>query len=230
MVKERTIKALLAALPLLLVSVPSTTWARASRPDLVVVAASQLPPQAREPGEAMHLYAPSADTLYLYVEQGHGHQIAIFDVTRPAKIVLKGVAEVNAPGPFDFLEPVGQHTLLIQYRNGSGTALLDVKHPREPRLRPVGFPASESYVIPAHAETDAATQTQVPHDYLVIARAHATPIATVPAVVQRQIDEVCGTTYLLGANGLTVIRNIGREHNYAEMAAGWTSDNDHKDD
>jgi uncharacterized membrane protein len=45
----------------------------------------------------------------------------------------------------------------------------------------------------------------------------------VKAVVQQQTDEGNGTIYLLGADGLTVIRNVRTERRLAAMSPAWTN-------
>jgi len=80
----------------------------------------------------LHLVNPS--TLYLYVEREGGRQIAIFDVSDPQKIKFKRIAKVEAPAPFDFVQPAGQSLEMIRYRDGRGRQILDLSliAPRKP--------------------------------------------------------------------------------------------------
>ena len=105
----------------------------------------------------LHLVNPT--TLYLYVEQENGLQIAIFDVSDPQKIKFKGLAKLDAPAPFDFVQPAGQSLELIRYRDGRGIAVLDLGKPRSPVLKAVGAAAAGYYTIEVTDYTNAVFMT-----------------------------------------------------------------------
>jgi hypothetical protein len=195
---------------------------------LVIVPESKLPQQAQQQGLAMDLHLVNPATLYLYIEQDNGRQIAIFDVSDPGRIKFKKLSEINAPAAFDFVQPAGQSLEMIRYRDGRGTAIIDLSKPKEPVLKAVGAATNSCYIVPV-AENKANTQSPpVPQDYEVIEPLASHAIAIVKGVVQQQTDESNGTTYLLGTQGLTVIRNIGAERKLAATAPHWTNTIDDK--
>jgi hypothetical protein len=195
---------------------------------LVIVPENKLPQQARQLGLAMDLHLVNPATLYLYIEQDNGRQVAIFDVSDPGRIKFKKLSEINAPAAFDFVQPAGQSLEMIRYRDGRGTAIIDLSKPKEPALKAIGAATNSCYIVPV-VENKANTQsTPVPQDYEVIEPLASHAIAIVKGVVQQQTDEGNGTTYLLGTEGLTVIRNISAERKLAATALHWTNTIDDK--
>jgi hypothetical protein len=212
--------------------IPATAEGKA---DLVVVPSNKLPEKAHRAGQAMKLHLISPDTLYLYVEQDNGRSIAVFDVSHPRKIALKAFATVDAPEPFEFVEAVGRHTELIRYADGSGNVLLDLSKPKLPRIKTMAATASEAYIFPIREAgsgiSGGATKPYVsgaPADYQVILPSRPQQVLTVRDVIQQLRDEANGTTYLLGSDGLTVIRDLKREEDLAGMAPVWRNTIDDK--
>jgi len=191
--------------------------------DLVVVPSNKLPEKAHRAGQAMKLYLVSPDTLYLYFEQDNGRSIAVFDVSHPGKIALKAFVTVDAPASFDFVETVGRHTELIRYTDGSGNALLDLSKPKLPRIKTLAATASEDYVLPIREAGSGinGVVTKPLADYQVILPSRPQQTLTVRAVIQQLRDEANGTTYLLGSDGLTVIRDLKREQDLEGTAPIW---------
>jgi hypothetical protein len=202
---------------------PDVCQAKSINGELVVVPVNKLPSEARQPGQAMDLRLVGPDTLFLYVEQDNGRNVAVFDVTDPHRIRFKRLVLINSSAPFDFVQPAGQSTELIRYRDGSGTALLDLRKPREPRLKAIHAPASESYILPVEDNPSAnnLTAPHATHDYHVIVPSSSQPVLTVKGVVQQLTDEANGAMYLLGNDGLTVIRDLRTERNLAATAPVW---------
>jgi hypothetical protein len=196
--------------------------------DLVIVPSNKLPEKAHRAGQAMKLHLVSPDTLYLYVEQDNGRSIAVFDVSHPRKIVLKAFVTVDAPASFDFVETVGRHTELIRYTDGSGNALLDLSKPKLPRIKSLAATASEAYILPIK-EAGSGISGVVTKPYIssasaayqVILPSRPQQILTVREVIQQLRDEANGTTYLLGSDGLTVIRDLKREQDLEGTAPIW---------
>ena len=191
--------------------------------DLVIVPSHKLPEKAHRAGQAMKLHLVSPDTLYLYVEQDNGRSIAVFDVSHPSKIALKAFVTVDAPASFDFVETVGRHTELIRYTDGSGNALLDLSKPKLPRIKTMAATASEAYVLPIREAGSgiSGVVTKPLADYQVILPSRPQQILTVREVIQQLRDEANGTTYLLGSDGLTVIRNLKSEADLGGSAPVW---------
>jgi hypothetical protein len=220
---------LLACSFMLAIATSSYCETRPGHDGLIVVPANKLPPQARQPGQSMTLYLIEPGLLYLYVEQDNGNQLAVFDVSNPHKIKFKKMVALNAPAPFDFVQSIGSRTDMIRYRDGRGTALIDLSKPKSPRLVAVNDPAAEAYVLPMHTRADTTPgravefQEQPLQDYQILTPASSQPVAVIKGVQQEQIDDATGTIYLLGGDGLTVVRNPGCERKLAEMTPPWTN-------
>ena len=199
--------------------------------DLVVVPSNKLPEKARRAGQAMKLHLVSPDTQFLYVEQDNGRSIAVFDVSHPRKITLKAFVTVDAPASFDFVETVGRRTELIRYADGSGYALLDLSKPKAPRIKTMAATNKEAYILPIREGGSGISGivtrpyvSSAPRDYQVILPSRPQQVLTVREVIQQLRDEANGTTYLLGSDGLTVIRDSKREEDLEDRAPVWTID------
>lgn len=210
------------SLALSIAALPGICGAQSIAGELLMVPASKLPIQARQPGEAMHLYLADPGTLYLYVEQEDGRRIAIFDVSDPQRIKFKRFVELNAHASFDFVQPAGESLEMIRYRDGRGAAILDLSHPRNPVLRPLGVGVRECAIVPVASNRDRVNESVTPQDYQIIEPSTSRPVAIVKAVVQQQTNEATGTTYLLGQDGLTVIRNVKSERKLEAMSPDLT--------
>ena len=192
--------------------------------NLVLLPTDKLPPQARTQSEAMTLHSVDPDTLYLYIEQDHGHALAVFDVTDPGKVKFKKLATLDATTPFDFVESVTPNAILIRYRDGSGEAILDLQKPKAPHLRALTGTPNESYILPV--ESSASTnkpETETPRDYQIVTANDAHPVLTIKSVIQKQTNIDNNATYLLTPDGLTVVRNIRSERKLAASFAPWTN-------
>src|ERR1700680_5044022 len=82
----------IAAVTGLLLTLPLQAQIKSHSGNLIVEEPANLPVMAQTPGQALFLDQAGDGETYLYVEQHNGAQLAIFDVTDPAKI--KGVASV----------------------------------------------------------------------------------------------------------------------------------------
>ena len=193
--------------------------------NLVVVPSNKLPDKAHRAAQAMKLHLVSPDTQFLYVEQDNGRSIAVFDVSHPSKITLRAFVTIDAPVSFDFVETVGPNTELIRYSDGSGTALLDLSKPKDPRIKTIAATASEAYILPIReGGSGVGTKPYVSsasEDYQVILSFRSKQVLTFREVIQKLRDEANGTTYLLRSNGLTVIRDLKREEDLEGTAPVW---------
>lgn len=95
---------------------------------IVVQSPSDTPVLAQANSEAMYLHKSGDQRTVLYVESAQGTKLIALDVTDPAKIKRLAETELVAPARFDFVEPVGNDSVLVRYRDGSGEALLSLKH------------------------------------------------------------------------------------------------------
>jgi hypothetical protein len=102
---------------------------------LILVPPAQLPPLARQAGEALFLHQSLDGSTLLYVEQDQGARLAILDVTDPSRIKERGSVALEAAGPFDFVSSLGDRAALVRFRQGHADAVLDLHNDRLPTLR-----------------------------------------------------------------------------------------------
>ena len=208
-----------------LASSPAEAEIHSKSNDLVVMEARDLPEQAQAPGNSLFLHSNNAGSTYLYVEQQQGTRLSVFDVTDPARIKLVVSTPLAAEGTFDFIRPLGNNAELVYFRDGQKEAVLDLRNARRPVLRMIqattdfgpAEPLGESGFLvtaQAHQYTPA-----VARDYQVIDVAGSIPtqLATVNDVKHRVTNDYTGTTFLLGTDGLTVVRQLSVENDYKEQ-------------
>jgi hypothetical protein len=197
--------------------------------DIVVVLPGSLPELAHRHGIAFQLYSGSSDgSCYLYIEQHMGERLLVLDVTDPAHIKQVMAVPLNVPGPFDFVRTLGSAAILIQFRNNLGLALLDVHKPKTPRLKRVGaFPYSghteslgdSAFLMVSEPLMDVPV---APRDYQVVDTSNPAGPAllfTIKQVDEKIVRDETGTTFFLGADGLTVIRRPRVEERYKTAQA-----------
>src|ERR1700733_13205308 len=129
---RRALVAIVATGPL----APPAAYSRISN-NLIVVPPTDLPELARQTGEAMLLHDTIDGRTHLYIEQNHGTQLAIFDVTDPSHVKGEGSAQIDAPGPFDFVSILGDRAEVVRFRQGQGSAVLDLHKVNVPTLTKV---------------------------------------------------------------------------------------------
>jgi len=187
---------------------------RSKSSDLVVVRASELPEQTRLPADSIFLYWGASST-YLYVEQQQGARLTVLDVTDPQRIKVVASTALKAPGPFDFIGPLDGVSELVRFRDGGGFAALDLKTAKSPALRSVGDLPRTHVIEPGGggglllASASLGAFTPPARDYEVVDTSKPSApalIATVKQVVQRVVDSYTGATFLVGSEGLTLIR------------------------
>lgn len=216
----------------LLLSVPLQAEVKSHSGNQIVEEPSDLPEMAKTPGQALFLYQAGDGATYLYVEQHDGERLAIYDVTDPAKI--KGVASVpvKGSGTFEFVRYLNERTELVRYRESRQAAVLDLSNPKSPTLKSV-----DDLSQPGQTETLGQTALvminghyryvgSVPHDYRLMDVSnpeHSVPLATIKQVRHKLVDEETGTTYLLGSDGLTVVRRprVEEDHKIEKIHEEW---------
>jgi len=197
----------------------------ASRPstDLILVEPKSLPELARSQAQAMMLYHLGNGQTYLYLEQQQLARIAILDVTEPGHIRIVGFSKLDAPVPFDFINPVGDSFAFIHFRNNVGFAVLDLHKPKSPSLRTADVFEQAMDMEPlgnrafAIVDKPSPQSVVVAHDYQVIdASDLRSPnlLATIRMVKQKIEISDTGTVFLLGQDGLTVLRHPHLEEQY----------------
>lgn len=197
--------------------------ARSHPSKVVLVTPAELPELARVTGQAMALHATGNGRTFLYVEQNDGARLAIFDVTDPAKIKQEAAAELDAPGSFDFVSSLGEQAELIRFRNGQGEAVLDLHKAKLPTIKIVPglkfHGSTERLVGDGFAITNQPTMQSVANtrDYQIFASVNSREperVYDVKQVRQEITNDETGTTFLLGVDGLYVIRRLAVEEEY----------------
>lgn len=199
--------------------------------DVVVVRPSSLPAAAQQPGEALYLKrVASTEETFLYVEQNNGAQLAIFDVTDPGNIRALAPVALAADGSFDFVKYLGHDAVLVRYRKSLGYAILDAHKATLPvlhaasseiyggDLRRIG---DDSYLATAAARP--AVQTVADDERIVDLSRPEQPavLYTAKGVVDELTRPETDTTFLLGADGLTVLRHPRTEAEFTASQNTW---------
>jgi hypothetical protein len=183
--------------------------------EIVVMQPKDLPEVAQVEGQSMELRALSNGKVYLYIEQQQLSRLVILDVTEPGSIKPVTLARMEIPVAFDFARPLGESAVLVCFRDRSGSAVLDLRKPKEPTLSPASTLLQGTHTEGIGADgflmlNGARTSIDVPvQDYRVVDSTNPQVprvLDTVEKVQQRLVHEEMGTTYLPGANGLTVVR------------------------
>jgi len=206
-------------------TLPAEAEIHSKSKELVIMEPRDLPEQAQTPGNSLFLHSDNAGGTYLYVEQLQGARLAVFDVTDPARIKLLVSTPLGAQGPFDFVRPLGFTAELVYFRDSQKEAVLDLRETKRPVLRMISAmtdlgpaePLGESgFLVTTKADTHTAA---VARDYQVIDVAGSIPtqLARVSEVKHRVTNDYTGTTFLLGSNGLTVVRRLSVENDYKEQ-------------
>jgi len=228
--KESFMKGLFAAYPtvlaaLLVVSGTATLKAeiRSKSNQIVVVEPKDLPEQAQDGGNSFFLFPDNDGSTYLYIEQQQGARLTTFDVTDPSKIKFVSSIRLESPATFDFVRPLGGRAELIRYRDNKGLAILELHSARKPVIKAVsgltdsGSTQSLGETAFMMIDEPYSYVRAVPSDFQVIDT--STPsdpvlLATVKQVKHRLVKDDTGTTFLLGSDGLTVIRRLSVEEEY----------------
>jgi hypothetical protein len=188
------------------------------------------PLAATADAEDLMLHADDNGSTFLYVEQQQGAKLAVYDVTDPAHMKLDAAVETGARSSYDFVSAIG-NSELIAFRDGSGSAVIDLRKAKAPKLAMIeGSPAAATELLGTSGylasnlqqiqPTAIATQ---PRAVQVVETTTTAPrvIADVQTVTKQVARPETGTTFLLGANGITVVRQINAERQYIDQEELW---------
>jgi hypothetical protein len=182
---------------------------------IIVVRPAELPELARVAGQAMMLHDTLDGTTLLYVEQNHGARLAIFDVTDPAHVKAEGSTVVDAPGSFDFSSSLGGDAVLVRFRNGQGEAILDLRKAKTPTLNVIQGLYSQGATeflgdgVLLVAKRPSVQSDANDMDYQVLDISNPlrpNPLPDIKQVLEKITNDETGTTFLLTADGLYLIR------------------------
>lgn len=196
--------------------------------NIVLVPPSDLPELARQSGDAMLLHETPDGRALLYIEQKQGARLATFDVTDPVHIKGEGSVQLDAPGPFDFVLPLGKKAELIRFRQGHEDAILDLHKEKVPNFKivqgltlqgPIKRLGNDGFTV-----TSQAPRIQSVQDIQVVETANTQDLSHVFDVkqVREQVTNAdTGTTYLLTENGLFLIRRPAVESEKMRREQDW---------
>jgi hypothetical protein len=182
---------------------------------MVVTRPGNLPQAAQSTGQSVKLYGLTTGEIYLYIEQQQIGRLAILDVTDPAHIKTVGMVPMDLPEAFDFAAQISSSAFLVCFRNGKGSGVMDLRDPKRPVLTRVPNLAvsDDTQRIGRFGALMGGNSANIvppePKEYRVVDLSNPLNprlidvVTDVQTVVQK--DDT-GTTFLLGANGLTVIR------------------------
>lgn len=213
-------KVFLAATILAATTLTANAAIRPQSKTIVVESPANRPLLAQNNADAMYLYDTGDGRTLLYTEVQDGRALNVLDVTDPARIERVSQTEIPAASTFDFVQPVGNQAVLIRYRDGSGIALLNLKHYKQPALVQSGAfdknntsealgqtglllaSTSEPYqrVNQGSAET---------RDYKIVDTTNPSQpmlLAMASDVQQRLAKNDTGTLFLLNKDGITIVR------------------------
>jgi hypothetical protein len=190
---------------------------------IIVVRPTDLPELARQTGEAMLLHDTGDGRTLLYIEQNHGAQLAIFDVTDPSHIKGKDSVQLDAGGPFDFVSPLGDHAELVRFRESQQEAVLDLRKVKLPVIQKVQGPKLQGLIEPLGADgfivvnqADGQPEPKA-RDYQIVETANSREpnrVFDVQQVRGEITNNDTGTTFLLTADGLYLVRRPAVEEEY----------------
>ena len=203
---------------------PAEAEIRQKSNDLAVMEARDLPEQAQLPGNSLFLHSDNAGNTYLYVEQ-QGARLSVFNVTDPARIKLVMSTALATQGAFDFVRPLGYNAELVHFRDSQEEAVLDLRKAKRPVLQMIPAttdlaPAEslgESGLLAADQPYRYVPATSRNYQVIDVVDSAPTQLATVEDVRHQVTNNQTGTTFLLGPNGLTVVRRLSVENNYKEQ-------------
>jgi len=194
--------------------------------NIVLVSPASLPELARQNGEAMLLHETGDGRTFLYIEQNHGARLAVFDVSDPSDIKGEGMVQLDAQGAFDFVSSVGQHAVLVRFREGQREAVLDlhkVKAPAIEMVRELGSRDEQvrqengggmmAAAVPARSMEN---NRELGAAYVLAGNSPGAKGVVDVGEVRAEITNYdAGTTFLLTAEGLYVVRRPDAEREYA---------------
>jgi hypothetical protein len=202
-------------------TLPAATFIQ---PKLIVGTLPSKSALATNTSQDLLLRAAADGSAYLYVEQQQGALLAVFDVTDPSHIKLAAAIPTQGHGAYDFVAPLGDTAELVSFRDGAGTAIIDLRKPKSPSLsinaaaapgviEPLGSSGYLSSSVPqSNGAQDAGTQ---PRDVELVENSRSPHVLVSLTGVTRQAERLeTGTVFLLAQGKVTVIRRPAAEDQY----------------
>jgi hypothetical protein len=193
--------------------------------EIVVLLPKDLPEQAQLGGESLLLHSDSAGSTYLYLEQQEGARLTVLNVTDPARIKPVSSIPLKTEGAFDFMQPLNNRAELVRFRRSGCVAVLDLSKAKRPALRTVAslddLGTAEPLGLTGFIVADGTYKyvSPVPRDFRVVDVSRPFDpalLTTIKQVKDRVVNDETGTTFLLGGEGLSVIRQPAVEEAYRD--------------
>jgi hypothetical protein len=209
------------ALATIVVPLSGQAEIRSTAKDIVVVETRDLPEQAQT-GESLLLHSDQGSN-YVYIEQQEGARLTVLNVTDPSRIKVASSVPLEGRGVFDFVRPVNDRIELIRYRQTGSVAALDLSKASQPTIHEWSQPVNGEWEEPlgetgllTTANFVTAVQNSARDFEVVDTSRPLSPVTltNIKGVEHRVSNPDTGTIFLLGSEGLTVIRQIEVENQY----------------
>ena len=192
------------------------------KPKLVVEDLPTGPALAANTSQDLLLRADGDGSAYLYVEQQQGALLTVFDVTDPEHIKLTAVVPTEGHGAYDFVTPIGNTAELVAFRDGSGTAVVDLQKPKSPRLsvatartagaiEPLG---SSGYLTSSIPQIEPVSTQPRNRPASWRSSRHPRVLASLTSVTRQLERPETGTVFLLADGKVTVVRRLDAERQF----------------
>jgi hypothetical protein len=188
--------------------------------DFIVQELSTSPELAKNTNQDFLLHENNGSS-YLYVEQREGAVLTIFDVTDPGHMKLAASVRTEARGAYDFVSPIGSTAELIMFRDGSGTAVLDLRKHNAPRVVEIqGSTTAPTEMLGTTGYFSSTLRANFPiheaRDIQLVQTSLTPRVVTTVSQVTRQINRSeTGTVFLLNTGKVIAIRRLDAEREYA---------------
>ena len=198
-----------------------------AKTDIVVAPLATTSELVQQPSEDILLRVDGAGTPYLYLEQQQGARLVILNIDDLAHVKVVASIATGVSRPYDFVQPISDTLEQIRFRDGSGSALLNLQKAKSPQIVniestvavPVKALGNSGYLL-AVTELTQQPARIASRDYQVVdlgTRVH--PLETIAGVTRIAERSDTGTVFLLSSKGVTVIRNLDTERQYAAEQA-----------
>jgi hypothetical protein len=171
----------------------------------------------------MYLYTNGSGQAFLYLEQDQGKSLAILDVSNAGSIREVGRVSLAVQSAYDFVQSLSHSAALIRYRDGSGFAVITFRKYKQPVL--VAAPAlpnlaniqafGHNTLLFASANNPSSPSQDNQCEVIDVSNpAKLKSLVAIHGLKQRLERPDTGTLFLLGSDGLTVIRRPSIEEQY----------------
>jgi hypothetical protein len=213
---------------IIFVSCAADAQATSHAQDVIIETSAALPVESRQPANAFYLNTNSGDgKAYLYIEQQSGKNLVVLDVTDLAHIKVVRSMDLSFSEPFRFAEELNNSYVVLRSINQKEMALLNTHKAKSPVLEAVdafqhadhvqSIGSSTFLLASAHGAPSVSSTLQ---EYQVVESTKRTGFSilySTKGVIASISRDETGTIFLLGSEGLTVIRTPEKEAEYEAL-------------